>query len=102
MGRQGSYPAEVRERAVRLVMEPQETHDSQWAAISSIAAKMGYTAETLRQWVRRAERDSGALGGRRGQERVSSAKARLLSQVSRSLEQRPTSRVRCRQVARSD
>ena len=63
MGRQGRYPAEVRERAVRLVIEQQEAHDSQWAAIRSIAAKMGCTAETLRQWVRRAERDSGARPG---------------------------------------
>ena len=63
MGRQGRYPAEVRERAVRLVIEQQEAHDSQWAAIRSIAAKMGRTAETLRQWVRQAERDSGARPG---------------------------------------
>jgi transposase len=60
MGRQGRYPAEVRERAVRLVFEQQEAHESQWAAIESIAGKMGCTAETLRKWVRRAERDAGA------------------------------------------
>jgi transposase len=63
MERKGRYPAEVRERAVRLVFEQQGSHGSQWAAIESIAAKMGCTAETLRNWVRRAERDSGARPG---------------------------------------
>jgi transposase len=63
MGRQGKYPAEVKERAVRLVLEQQGEHASQWAAIESIAAKMGCTAETLRSWVRRAERDAGQRPG---------------------------------------
>lgn len=57
------YSSEVRERAVRLVFEHQGEHDSQWAAISSIAAKIGCTAETLRKWVRQAERDTGARAG---------------------------------------
>jgi transposase len=63
MGRKSKYPAEVRERAVRLVFEQQEQHESQWAAISSIAAKMGCTAETLRKWVRQMERDAGQRPG---------------------------------------
>jgi transposase len=63
MGRQGKYPAEVRERAVRLVLEQQPEHESQWAAIESIAAKMGCTPETLRKWVRQAERDEGQRPG---------------------------------------
>ena len=63
MGRPSKYPAEVRERAVRLVFEQQPAHESQWAAIASIAAKMGCTAETLRKWVRQAERDVGARPG---------------------------------------
>jgi transposase len=63
MGRQGKYPAEVRERAVRLVFEQQPQHESQWAAIESIASKIGCTAETLRSWVRQAERDSGKQPG---------------------------------------
>ena len=63
MGKRSRYPTEVRERAVRLVMESEGAHDSQWAAISSVAAKIGCTAETLRKWVRQAERDSGKRAG---------------------------------------
>ena len=50
------YSPEVRERAVRLVLEPQGEHDSQWSAIPSMASKLGCTAETLRKWVRQADR----------------------------------------------
>jgi transposase len=63
MGRASRYPAEVRERAVRLVFEQQEAHESQWAAICSIANKMGCTPETLRKWVRQMERDAGQRPG---------------------------------------
>jgi transposase-like protein len=69
MGRKSRYPAEVRERAVHLVFENQGAHESQWAAISSIAGKMGCTAETLRKWVRQAERDAGRRAGLRTGER---------------------------------
>ena len=63
MGRRSRYSAEVRERAVRMVFEHQGEHDSQWAAICSIAEKMGCSAETLRKWVRQAERDEGRRPG---------------------------------------
>jgi transposase len=53
------YSPEVRERAVRMVLEHQHGYASQWAAINSIAAKVGCTSETLRGWVRRAEVDEG-------------------------------------------
>jgi transposase-like protein len=48
---------------VRLVFEQEGSHESQWAAITSIAAKLGCTAETLRNWVRQAERDAGKRAG---------------------------------------
>ena len=57
------FSPEVRERAVRMVVEATGQHDSQWAAIVSIAAKIGCTAETLRGWVRQHERDSGQRQG---------------------------------------
>ena len=57
------YSPEVRERAVRMVFEHQGEHDSQWAAMASIAAKIGCTPETLRKWVRQAERDQGLREG---------------------------------------
>jgi transposase len=63
MGKTKPYPAEVRERAVRLVFEQQGEHSSQWAAITSIAGKMGCTPETLRNWIRREERDTGRRAG---------------------------------------
>ena len=58
-----SYSSEIRERAVRMVREHQGEHGSEWAAISSIAGKIGCTAETLRRWVRRTERDQGLRAG---------------------------------------
>jgi transposase len=63
MGRKSKYPAEVRERAVRLVFEQRPAHESEWAAITSIASKMGFTPETLRKWVRRSQRDAGDRPG---------------------------------------
>ena len=57
------FSPEVRERAVRMVFEHQGEHTSQWAAISSIAGKIGCTAESLRRWVRQAERDLGKRSG---------------------------------------
>lgn len=63
------YPEEVRERAVRLVLEQREAYPSQWAAIRSIAEKMGCTTEALRSWVRRAETDAGKRPGLTSSER---------------------------------
>ena len=63
MTRPGRYPAEIRERATRMVFEHQAEHPSQWATITSIATKFGMTPETLRKWVRRAEVDAGARPG---------------------------------------
>ena len=63
MNKQTRYSPEIRERAVRMVFEHQAEYDSQWAALNSIAGKIGCTAETLRKWVRRAERDQGLRDG---------------------------------------
>ena len=57
------YASEVRQRSVRLVFEHEKEYESQWAAISSIASKIGCSAETLRKWVRKAERDQGRREG---------------------------------------
>ncbi len=57
------FSPEVRERAVRMVFEHRSEHASQWAAIASIAAKIGCSAQTLSNWVSQAERDSGAKAG---------------------------------------
>ena len=59
MGRASQYSPEVRERAVRMLFEHQREYESQWAAMASIALKIGCTAETLRKWVRQAERNGG-------------------------------------------
>jgi transposase-like protein len=58
-----NFSPEVRERAVRMVSEHQGEHESPWAAICSISAKIGCTAETLRRWVRQHERDHGQRAG---------------------------------------
>jgi transposase len=59
MPRQGKYPDELRERAVRMVLEHEGEYGSQWEAICSVAEKLGPKAETVRLWVRRAEADEG-------------------------------------------
>ena len=68
MNKSTRYSPEVRERAVRMVFEHQAGHDSQWAAMVSVASKLGCTAETLRKWVRRAERDAGLRPGLKSEE----------------------------------
>ncbi|MFP3106945.1 IS3 family transposase [Escherichia coli] len=57
------FSPEVRQRAIRMVLESQGEYDSQWAAICSIAPKIGCTPETLRVWVRQHERDTGGGDG---------------------------------------
>ena len=57
------FSPEVRERAVRMVLEHGKEHASQWEAIGSIAPKIGCTVEILRGWVRQAERDRGVRPG---------------------------------------
>src|ERR687885_1607274 len=63
------FSPEVRQRAVRMVLDHGGDHAPQWAAIGSIAGKIGCTAETLREWVRQAERDRGQRPGATADER---------------------------------
>ena len=63
MRKSPKFSAEVVERAVRMVLESADQYESQWAAIESIASKIGCTSETLRRWVREAERDQGLRPG---------------------------------------
>ncbi len=63
MSRRGKYPDEMRERAVRMVLDHGDEYGSQWEAICSVAEKLGPQAETVRKWVRQAERDSGRRAG---------------------------------------
>ncbi len=70
VGKGGRYPAELRERAVRMVFEHQDEYPSQWKAICSIATKVDVNRETLRNWVRRAEIDGGHRPGLTTDERA--------------------------------
>ena len=63
MKKQPAYSPEVRERAVRMVLTSEHDYSSRWAAIKSIASKIGCTPETLRAWIKRVEIDSGLRSG---------------------------------------
>jgi transposase len=73
------YPLELRQRAVRLVLEHREEYPSEWAAILSISQKCGMGHETLRKWVRRAEIDQGSRAG------VSSAETERIKELEREV-----------------
>jgi len=82
MPRHGKYPAEIRERAVRMVHENRGAYGSEWEAISSIANKLGPTPESVRKWVRQDQIDHGRRGG------ISTSEAeriRLLERENREL-----------------
>jgi len=77
-----SYPREVRERAVRLVLETRGEYKSEYAAIRSIGAKLGVGPESLRNWVRQAEVDAGSRSGITSEE---SARVKALTMENREL-----------------
>lgn len=77
MGKVTRYPTEVRERAVRLVIEHRNEYATKWAAITSVAEKFGCSAETLRGWVRQAEVDGGMAPG------TTSAEAQRIKELER-------------------
>ena len=79
-----NYSPEVRERAVRLVLDGAGEHPTQWAAINSVAAKIGCRGETLRKWVRQAERDG---GGRPGPTSAERERTKALERENRELRQ---------------
>ena len=91
------YSPEVRQRAVRLVLDHQHEHPSEWAAIRSVAEKIGCTAETLRGWVRQAERDHGHLPsrGRGGAGLSTDERARLKELERENRELRRANGCRC-------
>jgi len=86
MPKSSRFSPEVRDRAVRMVLEQQDKHESRWAAITSIAEKIGCSAETLRNWLRQAERDQGRRPGLTTDER------QRLKQLEREVFCSPTAR----------
>lgn len=84
MARKSKFSPEVKERAVRMVLEQEGRYGSRWETLRSIAGKIGCTAESLRKWVQQAEIDSGRRGGLSSEER---ARLKELERENRELRQ---------------
>ena len=84
MSKSNRYSPEVRQRAVRMVFDHEADDSSQWAALGAIAPKIGCTPETLRSWVRQAERDTGRREGATTSERE---QIKALERENRELKQ---------------
>jgi len=82
MSNNGRYPVELRERAVRMVLEHEREHRSRWEAVCSVADKLGPSAESVRKWVRRAEIDAGCQPGVATEERE---RVKVLERENREL-----------------
>ena len=81
MKKSNKFSPEVRERAVRMVQEHRGEYPSLWAAIESIAPKIGCVAQTLNEWVKRAEVDAGTRGG------VTSSEAQRMKELEREVKE---------------
>jgi transposase len=68
VARPSRYSADFRARAVRLVVEARPEHDTEWAAMTSVATKLGVSAETVRKWLRQSQVDAGQRPGVTGQQ----------------------------------
>ena len=79
MRKSPKFSPEVMERAVRMVFDAKDQYPSQWAAIESIAGKIGCTGETLRRWVRQHERDTGQREG------ITTAEAKRIKELEREV-----------------
>ncbi len=84
MSRQSRYSPEFRERAVHMLLEQQSEYNSQWSAMTSVAGKVGCTAETLRKWVRQTEINQGKRAGITSTE---STRLKALERENRELKQ---------------